>query len=91
MKEGKLCLKRSHNYFYQVQQQLSTCHRNHNDFVCAFDGQDKAVFVFERIYPDPEMRDGDACRLTQRCNFLFMYFFWSQGVPGKMTNIFSCK
>ena len=65
MKEGKLCLKRSHNYFYQVQQQLSTCHRNHNDFVvCAFDGQDKAVFVFERIYPDPDHWEKVVPKLT---------------------------
>ena len=27
MKEGNFYLKRSHNYFYQVQQQLSTSHR----------------------------------------------------------------
>ena len=46
-KEGNFCLKQSHNYFYQIQQQLSTSHKNYNDFVvCPFDSHGEAVFVF---------------------------------------------
>ena len=51
---GKFQLKRSHNYFFQVQQQLFTLpERKYNDFVvCAFDSFHRATVVKERIYPD---------------------------------------
>ena len=51
---GKFQLKRSHNYFFQVQQQLFTLpERKYNDFVvCAFDSSHRATIVKERIYPD---------------------------------------
>ena len=51
---GKFQLKRSHNYFFQVQQQLFTLpERKYNDFVvCAFDSFHRATIVKERIYPD---------------------------------------
>lgn len=53
--EGLLRLKREHNYYYQVQQQLFTTEYKHCDFVvCAFNTSKKAVFVQERIYPDKD-------------------------------------
>ena len=44
---GKFQLKRSHNYFFQVQQQLFTLpERKYNDFVvCAFDSSHRATIV----------------------------------------------
>ena len=49
---GAYVLKRSHAYYYQVQQQLFTTKRSYNDFVvCGFE-HDSAHFVHERIYPD---------------------------------------
>ena len=51
---GKFQLKGSHNYFFQVQQQLFTLpDRKYNDFVvCAFDSSHCSTIVKERIYAD---------------------------------------
>ena len=51
---GNFQLKRNHNYFFQVQQQLLTLpERKYNDFVvCAFDSSHRATIIKERIYPD---------------------------------------
>ena len=53
---GTFMLKRKHNYYFQVQQQLFTlAERKFNDFVvCAIDSDKNAHLVNERIYPDPE-------------------------------------
>ena len=53
---GTFMLKRKHNYYFQVQQQLFTlAERKFNDFVvCAIDSDKNAHLVIERIYPDPE-------------------------------------
>ena len=46
---GKFCLKRDHDYYFQVQQQLFTHKRLYNDFVvCAFTGS-TATFVHEDV------------------------------------------
>ena len=52
--DGMFRLKRSHNYFFQVQQQLFTAtQRKYCDFIVyAFDSC-QAVLVKERIYPEP--------------------------------------
>ena len=49
-----LQLKRTHNYFYQVQQQLFTLpERRYCDFVVfAIDSEDNSHIVCDRIYPD---------------------------------------
>ncbi|XP_068714108.1 uncharacterized protein [Montipora foliosa] len=54
--DGTFMLKRKHNYYFQVQQQLFTLpERKFNDFVvCAIDSDKNAHLVIERIYPDPE-------------------------------------
>ena len=51
---GVFKLKRSHNYYFQVQQQLFTLkERKHNDFIVyAIDNKGNAHFVMERILPD---------------------------------------
>lgn len=51
---GQFQLKRHHNYYYQVQQQLFTVRdRNFCDFVvCGIDKEKNAHIVKERIYPD---------------------------------------
>ena len=50
---GRFRLKRSHIYYDQVQQQLFTCNKPHNDFVvCAFDSNGNSSFVIERSHPD---------------------------------------
>jgi len=47
--DGKLKLKRNHNYFYQVQGQMALCNRSYCDFfVWTLRG-----FEYERIYFDP--------------------------------------
>ena len=48
--------QRTHNYYFQVQQQLFTLpERKFNDFVvCAIDSGKNAHLVIERIYPDLE-------------------------------------
>ena len=53
---GTFMLKRKHNYYFQVQQQLFTlAERKFNGFVvCAIDSDKNAHLVIERIYPDPE-------------------------------------
>ena len=53
---GTFMLKRKHNYYFQVQQQLFTlAERKFNDFVvCAIDSDKNAHLLIERIYPDPE-------------------------------------
>ena len=54
--DGTLLLKRKHNYYFRVQQQLFTLpEREFNDFVvCAIDSDKNAHLVIERMYPDPE-------------------------------------
>ena len=51
---GGFKLKRSHNYYFQVQQQLFTLkERRHNDFIVyAIDNKGNGHFVMERILPD---------------------------------------
>ena len=53
---GTFMLKRKHNHYFQVQQQLFTLpERKFNDFVvCAIDSHKNAHLVIERIYPDLE-------------------------------------
>lgn len=53
-KNDKFVLKRTHNYYYQVQQQLFTLpERKHNDFVvCGVDAAGNAHLFTERILPD---------------------------------------
>ena len=61
---GKFCLKRDHDYYFQVQQQLFTHKRLYNDFVvCAFTGS-TATFVHERIYPDKAHWEAQVPKLT---------------------------
>ena len=50
--DGKLQLKRDHQYYYQVQQQLRITGRQYCDFVvCAF-SHGTTMFIMERILPD---------------------------------------
>ena len=49
--DSKFVLKRNHAYYYQVQQQIQTTHRDYCDFVvCAFQNE-KVDLVQERIFP----------------------------------------
>ncbi|XP_068677854.1 uncharacterized protein [Montipora foliosa] len=52
--DGVFCLKRHHDYYFQVQQQLFTLpDRKHCDFVvCAISPDREPQIVKERIYPD---------------------------------------
>ena len=52
--DGVFCLKRHHNYYFQVQQQLFTLtDRKHCDFVvCAISPDREPQIVKERIHPD---------------------------------------
>lgn len=63
---GKFQLKRSHNYYFHVQQQLFTLpERKYNDFVvCGFDSAHHATIVKERIYPDHGHMDSVLPKLT---------------------------
>ena len=56
---GKLSLKREHNYYYQVQQQLFTLpERKYCDFVvCGIDSELNAHLFTERILPDTNHKD----------------------------------
>ena len=50
--DSNFLLKRDHDYYYQVQQQLHTTKRDYCDFiVCAFDAQSSKL-LRERILPD---------------------------------------
>ena len=50
--DSNFLLKRDHDYYYQVQQQLHTTKRDYCDFiVCVFDAQSSKL-VRERILPD---------------------------------------
>lgn len=57
--DGGFKLKRSHNYYFQVQQQLFTLkERKHNDFIVyASDIKGNAPFVMEIILPDVQHWD----------------------------------
>ena len=52
--DGNLQLKKSHNYYFQVQQQLFTVpNLQYDDFVvCAFDEANNIHLFVQRIYPD---------------------------------------
>ena len=50
--EDKFVLRRDHNYYYQVQQQLFTINRSYNDFIVCRVSNGKVELVSERIYPD---------------------------------------
>lgn len=58
-KDGKFALKRTHDYYYQVQQQLFTLpERKHNDFVvCGVDAAGNGHLFTERILPDTQHWD----------------------------------
>ena len=62
---GSFKLKREHNYYFQVQQQLFTVReRIHCDFVvCGIDSDLNAHLVMDRIYPDPFHLDAVLKRL----------------------------
>lgn len=52
-KNGKYTLKRQHNYYYQVQQQLHTTKRQYCDFVVyCCDAAGDIEIVIDRIFPD---------------------------------------
>lgn len=52
---GNFNLKKSHQYFYQCQQQIFTRRKQYCDFVvCAFDHDGKAKHVQQRILPDAD-------------------------------------
>ena len=57
--DSVFCLKRHHNYYFQVQQQLFTLiDRKHFDFaVCAISPDRKPQIVKERVYPDSKHWD----------------------------------
>ena len=50
--DGKMCLKRNHQYFYQVQQQLFTTKKGFCDFVVSGFTETATAFIHERIMPD---------------------------------------
>ncbi|KAI8519156.1 hypothetical protein Bbelb_024130 [Branchiostoma belcheri] len=51
--DDKLRLKKDHQYFYQVQQQLFSTGRKYCDFVvCSVGDKKQAKITMERIYPD---------------------------------------
>ena len=63
--DGKMRLKKDHQYYYQVQQQIFTVKMDFCDFVvCAFD--DKAAkLAHDRIYPDNEHWNNVVSKLSQ--------------------------
>lgn len=59
-------LKRSHQYYCQVQQQLFVTDRKHCDFVvCSFLNNKQTMFFMERIYKDPSHWDSVLPKLTK--------------------------
>lgn len=71
---GVFKLKRSHNYYFQVQQQLFTLkERRYNDFIVyAIDKKGNVHFVMERILPDVRHWDTELPKLEA---------FWRICVP----------
>ena len=71
---GGFKLKRSQNYYFQVQQQLFTLkERKHNDFIVyAVDNKGNANFVMERILPD--VQHWDRVLPKSRPSGEFVYF-----------------
>ena len=50
---GKFRMKRNHQFYFQVQQQLNITKLKYCDFVVfAFNANNQPVFYQERIYPD---------------------------------------
>ena len=50
-KDGKVTLKRNHNYFFQIQGQMAICKRNWCDFVI----MKTKEMIIERIIFDPKL------------------------------------
>ena len=64
--DGKIRLKRNHQYYYQVQQQLRNTGRQFNDFVvCAFSNDGTPMFFMERIFPDINNWEITVLKITQ--------------------------
>lgn len=64
-RNGKYTLKRNHNYYYQVQQQLHTTKRKYCDFVVyGCDAAGNTSIVIERIFPDNTHWDSVLPKLT---------------------------
>ena len=74
---GGFKLKRSHNYYFQVQQQLFTLkERKHNDFIVyAIDNKGNAHFVMERILPDVQHWDRVLPKLEAFGEFVYFLKF----------------
>ena len=58
-------LKRNHDYFYQVQQQLSITGSKYCDFVVYAFNNNKPIFFMERILPDPNHWETVVPKLTK--------------------------
>eukprot|EP00112_Aurelia_sp_Birch-Aquarium-sp1_P007230 Seg1787.7 transcript_id=Seg1787.7/GoldUCD/mRNA.D3Y31 product="hypothetical protein" protein_id=Seg1787.7/GoldUCD/D3Y31 len=63
--DGKVILKRNHQYFYQVQQQMFTTELPFYDFVVFGLAAPQYVFLHERIAPDQDHCDRVLPRLSQ--------------------------
>ena len=63
--DGIFKLKRNHDYFYQVQQQLSVTGSKYCDFVVYAFNNNKPIFFMERILPDPNHWETVVPKLTK--------------------------
>ena len=63
--DGMFKLKRNHDYFYQVQQQLSIAGSKYCDFVVCVFNNNKPIFFMERILPDPNHWETVVPKLTK--------------------------
>ena len=61
---GKYMLRRNHQYYYQVQQQLFTSGRAYDDFVVYRPSNNQVELVVERVYPNNEHWKSVLPRLT---------------------------
>ena len=71
---GVLKLKKSHNYYYHVQQQLFTFFdRKYGEFVFAIDSDGNSHVLCDRVNPDP----GHSLQCYEKGGFFFHWSFSS--------------
>ena len=81
---GKLCLKKCHSYYYQVQLQLLITGRNFCDFVLHTPKRPPAV---ERIWPEPQLQEEIVNNTKSLWQKVFVPEYFLMKVPRRLLPI----
>ncbi len=70
--DGEITLKRDHQYYFQVQQQIFSTKTKFCDLVVCGFGESQTAFIHERIYPDKQHWESTLPKLGQFWRYCFL-------------------